>query len=222
MSILNRNRKPINDQVVMVDGVPHRILSKPDRNGRFEAVDPWGNQVVMEEYAGSLIPVQPYIGKMVFHLLRTSHPDIADSLDTDYDVNRGYKTPSGEIYDLRRHPDRDYYLERTRVYRKNRDGTYRLEFQNGSLRSMHDYYQALQGVENMGYHTEPIDDPATGSYGTRLIYYYKPEQRWYVEDWVQTQNMGAFLAKPDPGFTKPRSTGKKASGSNNIRGRGRR
>lgn len=220
MSILSRNRMPISDERIKVNGIPHRILSKPDSQGYFEAVDPWGNQIIMRRTEdGVCIPSDRYIGKHVYDSLRRTHPEVAEALDTDY--SHAYRTATGYVYDHRGEPGLDDFLVRIRTYDKNWNGEYTLRYDVGSVRSTRDYYKRMSEAYNRGIRTEPLEDPETGSAGTRVIEYDPSAREWWVEDWVRTSDMEAFFAKPDTGFTKPKPR-KKNSGSKNIRGGGRR
>ena len=107
MSILSRNRKPISDDVVHIDGIPYRRLSESKRDDGFgcpiyEAVDPWGNQVMVgETVRGPEVMGFPYLKKGAFEVLRVFHPEMREVLDTDFGDRGADSVPGTYIKDRR-------------------------------------------------------------------------------------------------------------------------
>lgn len=97
MSILNRNRKPISDRPVYVSGIPYYALTKPNHMGEFEAVDVFGNRVVLKPYStgGYGIVKGSYIPEGAIESLRANHPEAVDDIAVELDSIPGYRRYAG-------------------------------------------------------------------------------------------------------------------------------
>ena len=219
MSILNRNRKPISDERIVINGIPHRRLSKPDADGYFEAVDPWGNQLVLRRCGGRYVPFDRYVPKSAFRSLRRLHPEMADALDTDYGSE--FESPSGFIVDVRDAPGPMDYLMRQYTYRDDGSGGYIPWSSSRYVMSNAQHRERLARARGDGTEVVGFSDPVTNTHGERMTYYNEGAGLWMVEEWARTSDMDAFFARPDPDFKRLRSAGRNAV-SKNIRGRGRR
>ena len=210
------NRKPVSDQRIFFDGIPYRILSEPNNEGCVEAVDPWGNQAIFWIINGHhLMKTKDYLSKDTIRRIRSMHPDIADSLDTDY--TNPYRLSDINVWD-RRSPGSDgTWFNRVRYYIKRSDGSYALISENYSVRSREDLVNAQRSYERAGIEYEHISGDASG---LRYTFYDRSSRRWVVDEWINGDDLDGYMSSPAPDFVKPKGT--RRTGSSNVRGRVRK
>ena len=129
------NRKP-KDESYVLQGLRYDVLSdwvRSDGRDYAEAVDPFGNQVVLVRYKGTVrLYAGAYITKDGMNMIRKFHPAVAESLDTDRSSpvvlggqevieNRGFmEVPAYvKLESWRVLPDGRYELVRTRAWTDN-------------------------------------------------------------------------------------------------------
>lgn len=222
MRMLNRNRKPVSDEVIMFGGIPYRRLSEPDARDFVEAVDPWGNQAVFVKGNMRYYMQKPdYIPKRSLQWIRRMHPEIADRLDTDY--SDPYRLDGFNVWDKRSAPGTDtVWFNRRRSYAKTEDGGYTLFDEERTVVSRLDFVEVQKRYEKKGVDGEDFYEDDIGD-GLRYTYYDRSSRRWIVDEWVPGYDLDDYMTSPAPPFEKPKPMPKtKASESKNRRGRGRR
>ena len=83
--VILRSRKPISDEVVYVSSIPYRPLTewKEYLDGKAcEAVDPWGNQVLLTKKSDYAF-ISEMLDKDVLHKLKIFHPEFVSEIETD-------------------------------------------------------------------------------------------------------------------------------------------
>ena len=189
------NRKPKTVEPIYVDGMPYMVLSMAYDNGTYaEAVDPFGNQVVLHKYAGKWRMWDPtYLPKESLESMRRVNPKITDKLDTNYE-GPDSRFPGGmTVYDERKRLDDDTWFQRISEWKKQPDGGFRLI-------NAYNYVVtegfALRMVDSPGGKFQKFSDPVSGTEGYREERYSRGTKSWDVVEFVQTPNANDFFAKP--------------------------
>lgn len=195
------NRKPVSDTPVYVEGMPYRILSKPNRRAHpmelqyVEAVDPFGNQVILQK-SGDVYRMwdRTYLPKVSLESMRRANPRMADALDTDYEGSEA-RFPGG----MKVNEERKFLLDEPRYQRisdwKKVDENFRLVNAYNYVVTTDRAEWMRQSMERDGA-VEEIDDPETDTHGFRESRYVRNGNQWEVVEFVQTSNASDWFAKP--------------------------
>lgn len=234
MSILSRNRKPYDEPPVYIDGIPYRRLSDDRPTGSltnfgksftYEAVDPWGNQVVILHGPrfGAGILSHKYLPKSTLDTLRTYHPEMADQLDTDLWMEG--ESPGGHrVRDERNNlSDSTWFVSET-IWRKGKDG-YRLVDRYNRVTGGGRVSDEIDMHRRAGRSIEWSDGPSFENARCYNVRWYDNEfKRWFVEEYRAGKALRdmdrLFGTKPSPREDMPEGVTHVAQ--KNIRGRARR
>ena len=234
MGILSHNRKPFDEPPVYIDGIPYRRLSddRPTsslfgfgKSFTYEAVDPFGNQVIVL-YGPQIVPglLDPkYLPKSSLDTLRTYHPEMAEQLDTDLWWEG--ESPGGHrVSDDRNNLSDSTWFVSTTIWRKGKDG-YRLVERNNRVTGGGRVSDELDMHRRAGRSIEWFDGVSFETAKGYNVRWYDGEfNRWFVEEYragkVLRDMDRLFGAKPSPREGMPGGVTHVAQ--KNIRGRGRR
>ena len=187
MSILSRNRKPISDDVVHIDGIPYWRLSESKTDVRFgcpiyEAVDPWGNQVMVgETVRGPEVMGFPYLKKGAFEVLRVFHPEMREILDTDFGDRDADDVPRTYIRDRRQGYGYGSPHWFVRTFTISASGGLVSSWSDVEVMTPDDARWRMKASASTGT-VEEFHDRGEAWY--RVRYYSRSDRVWRVEDYI--------------------------------------
>ena len=208
------NRKPVSDEPVIVDGMPYRVLTRTrgrtPETSYVEAVDPYGNQVILRRSGDSYFMYDAdYMPKSSLEAMRRANARAADRLDTDFGGSDA-RFPGGmNVHDSRGVLDSGTWYMRISDWRCS-GASCRLSNAYNYVISEARAMQMRESAERDG-GAENVYDPATGTEGFRMSVYDGRRKVWEVLECVRTSNASDWFARPPEPPKRP-GTSKKSSG----------